>query len=558
MIYIEWIEQLGVSNDDVSYGVATDSNGNVYISGFTRGILDSTQNKFYFGNTDAWVAKYDGQGNLLWTEQLGAARPTFGVPFSETDFSQGVATDSNGNVYITGNTSGSLEGTHAGAIDAWVAKYDTQGNLLWTEQLGTSENDYSERVATDSNGNVYITGNTSGSLDGVNAGAIDAWVAKYDTQGNLLWTKQLGTSGTDHSEGVAIDSNGHVYISGNTSGNLDGVNAGAIDAWVAKYDTQGNLLWLEQLGTVENDFSEGVATDSNGHVYITGNTSGSLDDTPNAGSADAWVAKYDTQGNLLWLEQLGTVANDYSDGVATDSNGHVYITGNTSGNLDGVNEGDEDSWVAKYDGQGTLLWTEQLGTIREDNSYGVTVDSNHNVYISGATKGNLDGVNAGINDEFPTDDAWVAKISQSFIPITRFQNRTLPGTYLFAGPAESQSIRENFPDFIEEGQAFKVGFEPGDDLIQLNRFQNTNVPGTYLYAGEAESQNIRLNFPNFIEEGIAFYVYDGAANIGVDFYRFQNLDVPGTYIFVGSEERQNILDNFPNFVEEGVAFEVVI
>ena len=143
-------------------------------------------------------------------------------------------------------------------------------------------------------------------------------------------------------------------------------------------------------------------------------------------------------------------------------------------------------------------------------------------------------------------------------PITRFQNSGLPGTYLFAGPEESQGIRENFSKFIEEGQAFKVATEPEDDLIRLNRFQNSNIPGTYLYAGEEESQGIRENFPNFIEEGIAFYVYDGNANLGVDFYRFQNLDVPGTYIFVGGEERENILVNFPNFVEEGVAFEVVI
>ena len=144
------------------------------------------------------------------------------------------------------------------------------------------------------------------------------------------------------------------------------------------------------------------------------------------------------------------------------------------------------------------------------------------------------------------------------IPINRFQNSDVLGTYLYAGEAESQGIRENFPNFIEEGQAFKVSVEPDDDLIRLNRFQNSNVPGTYLYAGEAESQNIRENFPNFIEEGIAFYVYPSSADIGMDFYRFQNLDVPGTYLFVGGEEREYVLANFPNFIEEGVAFEVEV
>jgi hypothetical protein len=143
-------------------------------------------------------------------------------------------------------------------------------------------------------------------------------------------------------------------------------------------------------------------------------------------------------------------------------------------------------------------------------------------------------------------------------PINRFQNSELPGTYLFAGEEESISIRQNFPNFIEEGQAFKVAVEPGDDLIVMNRFQNSSVPGTYLYAGQEESISIRQNFPNFIEEGVAFYVYSGTANKGEDFYRFQNSQQPGTYLFVGEQERQSIIANFPAFIEEGVAFEVAI
>ncbi|MEM9271586.1 MAG: DVUA0089 family protein [Cyanobacteria bacterium P01_F01_bin.143] len=143
-------------------------------------------------------------------------------------------------------------------------------------------------------------------------------------------------------------------------------------------------------------------------------------------------------------------------------------------------------------------------------------------------------------------------------PITRFQNSDRPGTYLFAGPEESEGIRDNFPNFEEEGVAFQVATEPGDDLIRFNRFQNSDVPGTYLYAGEEESISIRANFPQFIEEGIAFYTYNGSSDVGEDFYRFQNLAVPGTYIFVAGEERLNILANFPDFEEEGVAFKVEI
>ena len=566
-----WTRQLGTPVDDSSQGIAIDSNSNVFISGPTRGTLGDTS----FGDTDTWVAKYDNQGNLLWIEQFGT---------SSLDNFQGLATDINGDVYITGYTSNIeiIEGTFQVDVDndAWVTKYDSQGNLLWNQQLGSGGSDSATGVGTDLEGNVYISGFTNGISDSANAGISIAWVTKYDSQGNLLWDQQLDAFGSEVSAGITTDINGNFYISGDTSRSADGTTLESTDAWVAKYDGEGNLLWNQQLSSVERDYSQAVTTDSEGNVYITGGTNGALDGG-NAGLNDAWVAKYDGEGSLLWTEQLGTVGNDAAEGVTTDSEGNIYISGFTNETLGETNAGGLDAWVAKYDSEGNLLWTEQFGSSEDDDSQGVVIDSDGSLYLSGSTEGNLDGVNFG------GEDAWVSQIIQPVIPddgngdsgngdngnvdngnsenetdsllntpINRFQNTALPGTYLFAGEAESQGIRANFPNFVEEGQAFTVAVEPGDDLIRLNRFQNQNVPGTYLYAGEEESQNIRANFPNFVEEGIAFYVYPGSADIGVDFYRFQNQNVPGTYIFVAGEERQNILANFPNFVEEGVAFEV--
>ncbi|MEM9272654.1 MAG: VCBS repeat-containing protein [Cyanobacteria bacterium P01_F01_bin.143] len=144
-------------------------------------------------------------------------------------------------------------------------------------------------------------------------------------------------------------------------------------------------------------------------------------------------------------------------------------------------------------------------------------------------------------------------------PINRFQNSSIPGTYLFAGEAESQAIRANFPNFVEEGLAFKVATEPGGDLIPLYRFQSNVTPGTYLFTGEEERVGINENFANdFTEEGLAFYVYPGGSGQGSTFYRFQNQDRPGTYLFAGEAERAVILSDFPSFIEEGIAFEVGI
>ena len=162
---------------------------------------------------------------------------------------------------------------------------------------------------------------------------------------------------------------------------------------------------------------------------------------------------------------------------------------------------------------------------------------------------------ATIQDDDRDDDR-VAPLNTT---INRFRNKDVPGTYLFAGETESENIRENFANFEDEGVAFQVAAESGDDLIPLYRFQSTRTPGTYLFAGEAEREDINENFSDdFNEEGLAFYVYGVGAGEATEFVRFQNSDRPGTYLFAGPEEAEGIRDNFPSFEEEGVAFEVVI
>jgi hypothetical protein len=393
----EWIEQFGSLNDDFSFGIATDSNGNIYLTGRTDGNLEG-QNAG--GSGDIWVAKYDTTGNQLWIDQFGT---------SGFDDSNGIATDSNGNIYLTGYTRGDLEGQNAGSGDIWVAKYDTTGNQQWIEQFGTSGFDDSNGIATDSNGNIYLTGSTGGDLEGQNAGSGDIWVAKYDTTGNQQWIEQFGSSVLDVSNGIATDSNGNIYLTGYTGGDLEGQNAGSVDVWVAKYDTTGKQQWIDQFGSSDYDYSNGIATDSNGNIYLTGYTRGDLEGQ-NAGSDDAWFAKYDTTGKQQWIDQFGSLNDDYSNGIATDSNGNIYLTGYTQGNLEGQNAGNRDFWVAKYDTTGKQQWIEQFGTSGVDDSNGIAMDSSDNIYLTGYTNGNLEGQNAG------AVDTWVAKYSQQTLP----------------------------------------------------------------------------------------------------------------------------------------------
>ncbi len=219
--------------------------------------------------------------------------------------------------------------------------------LEWTKQLGTSGDDISFGVSSDGLGNVYISGFTGGSLGGPHAGYADAFLSKYDSDGNFQWTAQLGTSGDDQSFGVTSDGLGNVYISGTTEGSLGGTNAGLGDAFLSKYDSNGNFQWTSQLGTSSADGSNGVSSDGLGNAYISGYTRGSLDGT-SSGSFDAFLSKYDSSGNLLWTEQLGTSSSDYSTGVSSDGLGNVYISGETLGSFGRTSAGGRDAFIVKF------------------------------------------------------------------------------------------------------------------------------------------------------------------------------------------------------------------
>jgi hypothetical protein len=316
---------------------------------------------------------------IEWTRQLGTGMQ---------DKGQRVSADRFGNVYISGYTEGRLGNQSFGGFDAFLSKYDAGGTLQWTQQFGTDANEFSYGVSADDDGNVYISGSTSGSLGGPLAGITDAFISKYNASGALLWARQLGTSAADHAYGASADHSGNVYISGFTQGDMAGPNKGDYDAIVSKYNSDGELQWTRQLGTNRFENGLGVSADGLGNVYITGLTEGFLG-TSFPGGDDAYLAKFNAAGTWLWTRQLGTTTYDWSGSVSADTLGNVFISGVTRGNLEGKSAGPDDAFVAKYDSDGSLQWTRQFGTVRADGSQGVAVDGSGGVYVTGITNGDL-------------------------------------------------------------------------------------------------------------------------------------------------------------------------
>jgi hypothetical protein len=318
--------------------------------------------------------------------------------------STGVASTAAGAAFITGHTTGTLDGENRGSTDAFLAKYSATGDVQWTRQLGTSEADASNAVSVDAAANVLIAGSTAGALDGSAAGFEDAFIAKYSAEGTLQWIRQLGTAQPDSAAGVSADAAGNVYIAGSTRGSLGATRAGSDqDAFVAKYSANGELLWSRQLGSTVgyDELAAGVSADAAGNVFVAGRSFGGLDGA-NRGSADAFVAKYSPAGDLLWIHQLGGADYDAADAVSADPSGNVFIAGASGGFLVGgpgvVVPGTP--FVAKYSAAGDLLWQRELNDAAAGSAASVSAASNGHAFVAGYTSGNVAAPNRGLYDAF--------------------------------------------------------------------------------------------------------------------------------------------------------------
>ena len=381
-----WTTQFGTPSTDDAVAVAADAGG-VWVAGNTSGALPGQTSA---GSQDVYLARYDGAGALQWVRQFGTAA---------LDQAWSVAADATG-VYVAGSTRGAFPGqAGAGALDAFVRKYDLGGNELWTRQFGTSDTDQAVGIAVDSSG-VYVTGSTGGVLPGqTGSGAQDVFVRKYDAAGAELWTRQFGTASADEAGGIAAGVAG-VYVTGTVTGDLPGqTSAGEQDAFLRAFDASGVELWTRQFGSPTTDLGRAVAMDSTG-VYVSGVTLAELPGQTSAGLTDVFLRKYDLGGTELWTRQFGSTSFDDGLAVTACASG-VLVAGYTMGALPGQTpSGMADAFVRSYDPAGAELWTRQFGASATDSAWTVSAGPS-GAYVAGFTFGVLPGqTGAGFQDAF--------------------------------------------------------------------------------------------------------------------------------------------------------------
>jgi len=442
---------LGGSGDEHGFAMAVDNGGSAYVTGDTYSIDfpvdDAYQNSFGGGDYDAYVTKFSASGSsLVYSTYLGG---------SDNEAGEGIQVDSSGKAYLTGFTHSTdfplkdaYQNTHGGGDkDVFVTILSSSGSsLAYSTYLGGSSTDIGYALALGSSGNIYVTGQTaSTNFPTQNAytsffrgGGNDAFVTKFSVSGSsLVYSTYLGGNGKDGGFGIVEGSSGNAYVVGRTtSSNFPRKNeyqnthgGGEYDAFVTKFSSSGtSLIYSTYLGGNQSDSGWGIAVDSSGSAYATGDTYSTNFPTQNAyqsshagGGKDAFVTKFSTTGtNLVYSTYLGGIEVDESAHVVINSSGNACVTGLTQSSNFPVKRayqssynGNYDAFVSMFSATGnSLSFSTFLGGGDLEVGRAITIDSNGDVYVAGFTE----------SPDFPTEnpyqdtlngdmDAFVSKFS---------------------------------------------------------------------------------------------------------------------------------------------------
>jgi hypothetical protein len=412
----------GTGGNEYGNSTAVDLNNNIYLSGWTDSPLGIASpggaQTVYGGDTDdAFLVKFDSLGNRLWATYFGG---------ENVDWSTGVATDSIGNVYMVGSTystsgiaSGGFQNTLGGYSDTFLSKFNTAGALIWATYYGGVGIDSGMAVATDRHNNVFISGYTiSNSGIGMNGyqndlagdcdGMADAFLAKVSSLGILQWGTYFGGVGEEISypNCLNVDRSGNIFLAGrttSTAGVASGTGSqltfgGDHDAFVAKFENAGSLLWSTYYGGEVEEFGYATATDSVGNVYLGGSTKSTTNiafaayQDSLAAIEDGFIVKFNASGTRQWGTYYGGTGDDFVQGLATAGTQFVYVVGYSTGS-DGIAAGGyqntpggaTDAFVSRFGSSGGFQWGSYYGGPAEDRGASISVDTHHNLYFTGYT-----------------------------------------------------------------------------------------------------------------------------------------------------------------------------
>jgi beta-propeller repeat-containing protein len=439
-----WATGFGGLGIDSPRAVATAPGGDSYVVGYFDGEIDlgpAGKHPAAAGKdpkkagSDAFVVRLGGDGKIIWGKTFGAGRD---------DVANGVAVRGD-RVVVVGQfldelTIGEFKHRAIGSDDLFVAAFDRAGEPQWLWTAGGIDSDGANTVVAAPDGGWLVGGSFSqgAELQGVtltSRGGTDAMLIKLAANGDVEWAKQFGGRYNDTISHLAVDARGNIYVQGVFRDTADWggkpltAHGGSDnDIVLAKYDVNGDHVWSQNFGNAFNDVAGGLTVDPAGNVTMVGSFDKSVsfgpgDDHTSLGEADAFVARYATDGTLAWARTYGAEREDIAFGVDADAAGNTVTVGWFQGSVDFgkgalVSKGNKDVFALKLDASGGVVWAQCWGDHDHDQGRAVAVDDKGAAIVVGIfrftlgiTSPALESVRAD-GDRIPKPDAFVIKLDR--------------------------------------------------------------------------------------------------------------------------------------------------
>ncbi len=525
---LEWAKSTGSVGVDRAFKITTDNSGNIISSGIFNNTIDFDPNSGVDqhssnGSSDIFVQKLDSNGNFIWAVTFGG---------DSFEYNYGVTTDTNENIYVTGAFqqtvdfgNGSDIITSQGELDVFIIKLNSNGDLLWVKTLGGSGTEISEEVKIDGAGNIYITGAYEGTVDfdpgaGIqeftSLGRSDIFILKLDVDGNYIWAKCFGGILDDYANALTIDSSENIVTTGYFSQNVDFdpsseefiISSNNTDVFIQKLDPAGNFIWAK--GNSSSAISQGksIITDNTGNIYIAGAFDDSLyfgseNGNPTAvsnGSTDSFILKLNELGDFRWLKSIGGSEGDFTNDITLDSNNNVIATGVFTGAVDfdpGSNShiinsnGSQDMFIQILDATGSFINAHGTGASSFDYGEAITVDNEDNIYLATSFSETVD-IDPS-SDTYPlTSNGLIDFSIAKFSPISLGINENSFQTYLITYPnPTSGNLTIAFGEYYENIN-ISIYNSLGQHILKKTEYQtnklelNIDAPAG-VYFGEIET-----------------------------------------------------------------------
>jgi hypothetical protein len=485
--------------------IAIDTAGNKFITGSfsTQLNFDQSFSLTSAGNSDIFIAKYNANDVLQWARRGGS---------TTADEAYSIAVDKEGSCYVTGsisgtanfsNTTGTVNAGSGTNLDVFIVKYNASGGVVWVKRYGGTGTEVGFSIAVDNDLNCYVSGSfsgatTIGTTSFTSNGSTDGFIAKFNNLGNGVWTKRIGSNGSDKITSVTIDSQGNVVFTGEFFGtvSVDAIaltSVGSIDIVVGKYATNGSIAWAKKIGSNSVEIAGAVKTDSLNDVYVCGYATGNTvfdalaaNITNINNTTAAFISKFSNTGAAIWAQNN----NGAGKNLVVSKDGFVVSVGSTTwaptiNNKTYASYGASDAVVNAVDYAGTYKWSRVGGSKFDDEWNGIATDANNNYFNVGdfrdtiilgniVSNNSISNVNSGI----------IAKIGAS-------------------GCSTPSIVRATSIQYVCEGSAIQLStlvgainmpeytWQKNGNIIQTNNF---NYSITSFSANDTGNYTFKVNY----------------------------------------------------------------